>query len=224
MTCRDCRAVRRARYVARDDNEDIDTAMTTMGTRTVARGDFAGWIPRSGIETVDEHYLGAMDKQCTHCGALHWLEEKLQVGMFWHRVILELIVSLQKSLATDAKFGKCCTNGQIDFPARDPLPPFLSWRLEGTVDGDGNRVGPDAIFRKHVRQYNNAFQFTSVKCNINTHGLNATGPIDFQIHGSLYHFSGPLEPVAGETAAFAQLYFYDAQSAADIRGNNNLRG
>ena len=114
-------------------------------------------------------------------------------------------------------------NGQIDFPAWDPLPPFLSRLLEGTFDSDGNRLAPDAAFRKHIRQYNNAFQFTSVKCNINTHGLNATGPIDFQIHGSLYHFSGPLEPAAGETAAFAQLYFYDAQSAADIRGNDNLR-
>ena len=113
--------------------------------------------------------------------------------------------------------------GQIEFPAWDPLPPFLSRRLEGTVDGEGNRLGPDAAFRKNIRQYNNAFQFTSVKCNINTHGLNAAGPMDFQVHGSLYHFAGPLEPAAGETAAFAQLYFYDAQSAADIRGNNNLR-
>jgi len=81
MTCRDCRAVRRARYVARDDSEDIDTAMTVRrATRTVARGDFIGWIPRSGIETVEEHYLGAMDKQCTFCGALHWLDERLKVG------------------------------------------------------------------------------------------------------------------------------------------------
>ena len=47
--------------------------------------------------------------------------------------------------------------------------------------------------------------------------------MDFQVHGSLYHFVGPLEAAAGETAAFAQLYFYDAQSAADIRGNDNLR-
>jgi hypothetical protein len=113
--------------------------------------------------------------------------------------------------------------GQVDFPAWDPLPPFLSRRLEGTVDGEGNRLGPDAAFRKNIRQYNNALQFTSVKCNINTHGLNAAGPMDFQVHGSLYHFAGPLEPAAGETAAFAQLYFYDAQSAADIRGNDNLQ-
>ena len=78
MTCRDCRAVRRARYV---DSEDIDTAMTVRrATRTVARGDFIGWIPRSGIETVEEHYLGVMDKQCTFCGALHWLDERLKVG------------------------------------------------------------------------------------------------------------------------------------------------
>ena len=47
--------------------------------------------------------------------------------------------------------------------------------------------------------------------------------MDFQVHGSLYHFAGPLEPAAGKTAAFSQLYFHDAQSAADIRGNNNLR-
>jgi hypothetical protein len=83
VTCRDCRAARRTRYDARDDNEDIDTAMTVMAprraTRTVARGDFIGWIPRSGIETVEEHYLGAMDKQCTFCGALHWLDERLKV-------------------------------------------------------------------------------------------------------------------------------------------------
>jgi hypothetical protein len=83
ITCRDCRAARRTRYDARNENEDIDTAVTAMVTRrvtrTVARGDFIGWIPRSGIETVEEHYLGVMDKQCTFCGALHWLDEKLQV-------------------------------------------------------------------------------------------------------------------------------------------------
>jgi hypothetical protein len=71
--CRGCRAVQRARYSAREQQEEVGII------RRVVRGDFEGWIPRSGIESVDEHYLGAMDKQCTHCGALHWLDEKLKV-------------------------------------------------------------------------------------------------------------------------------------------------
>jgi hypothetical protein len=72
ITCRECRALRRARYSARDDVEEVVR-------RIVTPGDFEGWIPRSGMESVDEHYLGGMDRQCTHCGALHWLDEKLKV-------------------------------------------------------------------------------------------------------------------------------------------------
>jgi hypothetical protein len=39
----------------------------------------------------------------------------------------------------------------------------------------------------------------------------------FQIHGELYHYQGPLIPGSQDTPAFAQLFFYDPDYAADLR-------
>jgi hypothetical protein len=38
-----------------------------------------GWLPVDGIEVVQVHDLGAMNVECTFCGALHWMDEKLAV-------------------------------------------------------------------------------------------------------------------------------------------------
>lgn len=41
--------------------------------------------------------------------------------------------------------------------------------------------------------------------------------MDYQIHGSLYHLSGPLEALPGEAPVFAQLYFHGPQAACAQR-------
>lgn len=79
-------------------------------------------------------------------------------------------------------------------------------------------------FRENLRRYNNIFAFTSVDCKTSTYGVTA-GPLDFQIQGALYYLTGPLEEI-GNRVRYAQLYFYDAQAATDLRidFNDNLDG
>jgi hypothetical protein len=40
--------------------------------------------------------------------------------------------------------------------------------------------------------------------------------MDFQIQGTLYHLTGPLQREGIEPEQFAQLYFYDHAQAADL--------
>jgi len=69
----------------------------------------------------------------------------------------------------------------------------------------------------NLRSYNNAFAFTSFVHTAREAPGGRSGPMDFQIHGSVYHLQGPLEPQnSGQAPAFAQLYFHDPQAAMQI--------
>jgi hypothetical protein len=85
-------------------------------------------------------------------------------------------------------------------------------------------------FKDNLCQYNAAFAFTSLECDIvsaedrannnnNRGGLNA-----FQIHGALCHRQGALTPVEGSEPSYAQLYIFDPSYAAERRQarNSNL--
>src|SRR5436190_19838228 len=72
-----------------------------------------------------------------------------------------------------------------------------------------------------MRRYNCTFAFASVKCNTTNRGAGPGGPICFQIHGALYHNTGPLEEAAGCLPAFAQVYFYDPHAATNFRFLSN---
>jgi hypothetical protein len=70
----------------------------------------------------------------------------------------------------------------------------------------------DAIGRKfkdNLRQYNAAFAFTSLGCNIasaeeRTSSKNSRGGLHaFQIHGELYHPQDPLLPVESNAPSYA---------------------
>jgi hypothetical protein len=82
-------------------------------------------------------------------------------------------------------------------------------------------------FKDNLRQYNAAFVFTSLGCNIasaeeRTSNENSRGDLHvFQIHGELYHLHGPLLPVEGNAPSYAQLYIYDPSYAAQRLSERN---
>ncbi|KAG1175834.1 hypothetical protein G6F70_003861 [Rhizopus microsporus] len=93
--------------------------------------------------------------------------------------------------------------------------------LLASTDTQGRR------FKDNLRQYNAAFAFTSLGCNIvlaedrasnnnNRGGLNA-----FQIHGAFCHRQNSLIPVEGSESFYAQLYIFDASYAAERRQARN---
>lgn len=139
--------------------------------------------------------LGRMEVQCMHCAAYHWLTER--VGTSSNR---------------NPQFTTCCKQGDVVLKPLIPPPPTLRALFEGT----------DIVakhFKQHIRKYNSALAFTSIKYQADERLMAAANGIKcFQIHGELFHLQGPLQPAANELPQFAQLYFYDSEYATSIRG------
>ena len=139
----------------------------------------------------DYYDLGAMQVPCLSCEALHWLEERTSA-----------------SSVQDPQFTLCCLNGDAQLPEFRPLPAFLYQLLH-------DLTAPARHFRTKLRAYNSAFAFTSLDCTPSDRGARGPGVQVFQIHGALYHRSGPLAAPDGSLPRYAQLYFYDLHYAAD---------
>ncbi|KAF8348758.1 hypothetical protein F5887DRAFT_879745, partial [Amanita rubescens] len=141
-----------------------------------------------------------MDIECTHCKALHWLNEKITT-----------------SSATSPSFGICCNHGKITLPSSRVPPPAL----QALLSGDDVRA---KNFREHIWAYNRAFAFTSLGVK-EDHTVNCrNGPPVFRIQGELAHWSGSLLPEPGRPPIYAQLYIYDPRSAvAQHIANNSER-
>jgi hypothetical protein len=103
-------------------------------------------------------------------------------------------------------------------PSGSGQSPCLSSTLKNLLTG----VSPHSdTFRKHIRQYNAAFAFTSVGVKIDHSVTNSSGPYAFKISGELHHLDGALLPVEGQQPAYAQLYIHDPMEALNVRGNRN---
>ncbi|ORE12654.1 hypothetical protein BCV71DRAFT_190687, partial [Rhizopus microsporus] len=124
----------------------------------------------------------------------------------------------------------CCMRGSVQ-PQLLPDPPEYLKNLLASTDTQGRH------FKNSLRQYNAAFAFTSLGCDIvsgedrannNNNNSNSNNNRDglyaFQIHGILCHRQGPLIPVKGSEHSYAQLYIFDPSYAAEIRQarNSNL--
>ncbi|KAG5561267.1 hypothetical protein RHGRI_004335 [Rhododendron griersonianum] len=146
---------------------------------------------------LGRHYLGKMDILCSHCQALHWMEEKLA-----------------RSSKKNPLFGTCCLQGTVKLHLLSTPPP----PLKALYDGDDVR---SKSFRSNTRDYNAANAFTSLGTTLDPRVLSGRGPTPFTIHGELRHRTGSLLPQAGQIGSYAQLYIYDPNSALDIRSRRN---
>ena len=113
-----------------------------------------------------------MDIQCPKCGALHWIDERSH-----------------PSSKSAPKFESCCKKGAVVLDRLQDTPDILM-RLLSTEDADSKH------FRKHIREYNSALFFTSLKYSPDERTAQMGPGIQcFQIHGELYHLQGPLNPL-----------------------------
>ena len=73
-------------------------------------------------------------------------------------------------------------------------------------------------FHSMIRQYNNAFAFTSLGVSFDESMLRAIeGVYSFRIHRALYHQIGHLEAAPGTRPGWAQLYLYDTCDGTEPR-------
>lgn len=84
-----------------------------------------------------EHSCGAMDVECENCGALHFLDEKMQ----------------------DGSFRNCCHKGKVRL-IRPEYPMTLRALLEASNDPRFRK------FQQQIRSYNSAFAFASMGAQI----------------------------------------------------------
>ena len=145
-----------------------------------------------------------MDKECPHCHALHWIDERQET-----------------SSLSNPSWESCCKQGSVQLQLLPDPPQYLKDLLAST-DIQGSH------FKDNLRQYNVAFAFTSLGCDIvsaeerNANSNNRRGGLNaFQIHGALCHRQGPLFLVEGNASLYAQLYIYDPSYAAQRRSERN---
>ena len=124
-----------------------------------------------------------MDKECSHCHALHWIDERQEI-----------------SSLRSPSWESCCKRGSVQLQLLPDPPEYLK-NLLASTDTQGRR------FKDNLRQYNAAFAFTSLSCDIVSAGDRANnnrgGLNIFQIHGALCYRHGPLTAVKGSEPSYA---------------------
>jgi hypothetical protein len=77
-TCRDRRRQSAVRGIAGagHNTRNRNVGGSQVEPRMLNPGEPLGWLPISGLESVEPHNLGRMDTVCDFCDAKHWLDEK----------------------------------------------------------------------------------------------------------------------------------------------------
>ena len=133
-----------------------------------------------------------MTVECSHCHALHFLDEKLA-----------------NSSRRNPRFSSCCLQGQVVCPPVQPWPVELQQAFNTPA------------FICNIRQYNSALAFTSSGVKVDRETVQVTGPSSFRMLGELHHLMGSLLPEGDRQPMYAQLYIYDPDEATNIRAHRN---
>ena len=153
-------------------------------------------IARGALDpTVDyRSVLGACNRPCGFCDALHWIDEKLA-----------------NSTRRTPAFN-CCAQGSVHVPLQLDFPERVLELLAGHErhHDRARRTHRSEEFHRLIRHYNNAFSFCSLGTSFDRAlAQQLGGAYTFRIHGALHHSIGALHPAGSAAPAYAQLYVFD---------------
>ena len=143
---------------------------------------------------LHRHTLGNMIHKCRKCGAMMWLDEKINKS------------------AKFPEFSICCAKGKVILPPLQKLPSPLDILLTGNDSRS-------RLFKQNIRMYNSALSFTSIGVNVDQEVTGTSGVYTFRIHGEMYHRIGTLLPNSETPPQFAQIYIYDTDHELQNRSN-----
>ncbi|ORE02928.1 hypothetical protein BCV72DRAFT_316627 [Rhizopus microsporus var. microsporus] len=128
--------------------------------------------------------FGCMGKECSCCHTLNWIDERQEAS----------------SMRNPSR-ESYCKQGSVQLQLLPGPPEYLKDLLERTDTQSRH-------FKDSHRQYNAAFAFTSLECDIvsaeERNANNNRGRLNaFQIYGALCHCQEPLLPVEGNTSSYA---------------------
>jgi len=166
-----------------------------LPTHAGASSPFLQGITDYTDDSIDEHYIGAMEETCNLCGAQMFRAEMVAPS------------------SENAHFNLCCHNGKAKDVPQVPPPPEPLFSL--LTDNDSR----SRAFKTNIRAYNAALAFVSFGASHET--FRGGGPPVFTIHGSVYHAASTLAPPSATTPKYAQLYLYDHNYALDVRAQSN---
>lgn len=104
----------------------------------------------------------------------------------------------------------CCQRGKVQLPPYSNCPNRL-YELYTENTNDARH------FRTNIRHYNTGCAFASTVANYVNMGA---GPHVVKLNGIVHHIMPQIQPRAGATAKFGQLYYLDTQDARNIRDVN----
>ncbi|XP_031116659.1 uncharacterized protein LOC116020319 [Ipomoea triloba] len=137
---------------------------------------------------------------CDHCGALFWLEERINKVMG----------------NQNPKYSLCCTHGKIKLPPPS-TPPTSIFGLFFNNDVKSTH------FLQNIRSYNNMFCFTSMGGKIDRTINNGNSPPVFRLHGQNFHLMGSLLPeLRAQDDSTNRLHVDIVQDIKDALDHNNV--
>lgn len=141
---------------------------------------------------------GEMDLRCIFCNARHFKGEI--------------------TMRDVNKFTLCCHKGKVALPAFTENN-FFKQLFDGVSSSDNIVKMRSKNYFENIRSYNSAFAMISSEAKIDERV--AQGVYHFKIHDTFYHRAGPLTSQYGSSPSYAQLYFYDVDTALNYRMRNS---
>lgn len=140
--------------------------------------------------------LGPMNFICRCCNAKHFESE---------------ITSGDRDV-----FSSCCHKGKV-FLAPLSQNAFFNELYENLTSSDPQLSRKSRNFFDNIRNFNASFAMVSSEANVDDRVLR--GIYHFKIHNVFYHRIGPLTQTYGRDPSYAQLYFFDVDTANNFRAN-----
>lgn len=147
-------------------------------------------IPRN----FNSYSCGSMSLRCAFCSAKHFQAEV--------------------TLRNTQSFPLCCHKGKIDLSTLGQNTLFKNL-CDGLFSNDNSIKRRSKNYFENIRSYNSAFAMVSSEAKLSNTLLN--GVYHFKIHNIFYHRAGALTSEYGRQPCYAQLYFYDVDTANQYR-------
>ena len=151
---------------------------------------------RSDLHRYKENYIGKMDNECPHCGAL--------------------LFKCELSKDKNKKWTMCCNNGKIKLKPRIPPPKVLQELLTSNTN-------LAKYFKQHIILINSALALSSSKIYRKQlpHSHNRAPPT-FILSGGVYHTVPLVVPDEGKAPKQAQIYTWDPDQELNNRMNQGF--
>lgn len=140
------------------------------------------------------HDCGPMSLRCMHCNAVHFEGE---------------ITGRNRN-----SFTICCHKGKVALPALTNNS-FFQALYENLSSNDLHQKRLSQNYFNNIRKFNSAFAIVSSEAKIAE--TTMAGVYHFKIHDIFYHRAGPMTATYGRPPFYAQLYFYDVDTATNYR-------